>query len=134
LLAGIDAHVNVIPLNPTAGYDGAPADPSRVEAFLAALAAHPEFRAGRFDTGFIDAHAEALGALPRPPSDAMIAEAVVNCGAQHNFGSERSLVPYLRTHREQLRHAFSITLERWPAVGVPYVAQAAEALSLAPFA
>ena len=40
LLSGIDAHVNVIPLNPTAGYDGAPADPSRVEAFLAALAHH----------------------------------------------------------------------------------------------
>ncbi len=33
LLQGIDAHVNVIPLNPIAGYDGRPSDPGRVRAF-----------------------------------------------------------------------------------------------------
>ena len=27
-------HVNVIPLNPTAGYDGVPSDPERVQAFI----------------------------------------------------------------------------------------------------
>ena len=37
LLRGVDAHVNVIPLNPIAGYDGRPSDPSRVLAFQAVL-------------------------------------------------------------------------------------------------
>ncbi|MHB2168090.1 acetyl/propionyl/methylcrotonyl-CoA carboxylase subunit alpha [Alsobacter sp. R-9] len=35
-------------------------------AFLQALADAPDFRAGRFDTGFIDRHLESLGAVPRP--------------------------------------------------------------------
>lgn len=34
LLQGLMCHVNVIPLNPTAGYDGAPSDPVRVQAFI----------------------------------------------------------------------------------------------------
>ena len=38
LLAGMDAHINVIPLNPTDGYGGAPSDPQRVKAFQATLA------------------------------------------------------------------------------------------------
>jgi 23S rRNA (adenine2503-C2)-methyltransferase len=33
LLQGILCHVNMIPLNPTGGYDGAPSDPERVAAF-----------------------------------------------------------------------------------------------------
>jgi len=33
LLHGILCHVNMIPLNPTGGYDGAPSDPERVAAF-----------------------------------------------------------------------------------------------------
>lgn len=40
LLAGIDAHVNLIPLNPTAGYDGDPTRPAEAERFVAALAEH----------------------------------------------------------------------------------------------
>ena len=40
LLKGLLCHVNLIPLNPTAGYDGAPSDPDRVAAFQAALGAH----------------------------------------------------------------------------------------------
>jgi 3-methylcrotonyl-CoA carboxylase alpha subunit len=47
-------------------------------AFLKALADHPDFRAGRFDTGFIDQRLEALGATRRPPSDAMIAAGVAS--------------------------------------------------------
>jgi 3-methylcrotonyl-CoA carboxylase alpha subunit len=43
------------------------AGPKTNLAFLRALADAPEFRAGRFDTGFIDQNLEALGALPRPP-------------------------------------------------------------------
>jgi 3-methylcrotonyl-CoA carboxylase alpha subunit len=43
------------------------AGPKTNLAFLRALAEAPEFRAGRFDTGFIDQNLEALGALPRPP-------------------------------------------------------------------
>ena len=42
------------------------AGPRSNVAFLRALALAPEFRAGRFDTGFIDRHLDALGASPRP--------------------------------------------------------------------
>ena len=34
LLQGLMCHVNVIPLNPTAGYEGSPSDPARVQAFI----------------------------------------------------------------------------------------------------
>jgi len=37
LLAGIDAHINLIPLNPTAGYDGAATSTDAAEQFKAAL-------------------------------------------------------------------------------------------------
>lgn len=37
LLQGLMCHVNVIPLNPTAGYDGLPSDPVRVQAFIDVL-------------------------------------------------------------------------------------------------
>ncbi len=37
LLRGLLCHVNMIPLNPTGGYDGAPSDPARVAAFQAEL-------------------------------------------------------------------------------------------------
>ena len=37
LLKGLLCHVNVIPLNPTAGYEGAPSDSSRVKTFLSTL-------------------------------------------------------------------------------------------------
>ncbi len=40
LLHGLLCHVNMIPLNPTGGYDGAPSDPERVEAFQSELARH----------------------------------------------------------------------------------------------
>ncbi len=40
VLAGLDAHVNLIPLNPTAGYDGAPADEAAAEAFKSVLRRH----------------------------------------------------------------------------------------------
>ncbi|MBN1967251.1 MAG: 23S rRNA (adenine(2503)-C(2))-methyltransferase RlmN [Anaerolineae bacterium] len=38
LLHGLLCHVNLIPLNPTGGYAGAPSDPAQVEAFQAVLA------------------------------------------------------------------------------------------------
>ncbi|UCG23788.1 MAG: 23S rRNA (adenine(2503)-C(2))-methyltransferase RlmN [Chloroflexota bacterium] len=40
LLSGMLCHVNLIPLNPTAGYQGRPSDPSRVAAFQKTLAAN----------------------------------------------------------------------------------------------
>ncbi len=40
LLHGLLCHVNMIPLNPTGGYDGAPSDPDRVTAFQAELGSH----------------------------------------------------------------------------------------------
>ncbi len=38
LLQGLKCHVNLIPLNPTTGYDGRPTDPRACEAFVATLA------------------------------------------------------------------------------------------------
>ncbi len=38
LLTGMDAHINVIPLNPTDGFAGRPSDPQRVKDFQAILA------------------------------------------------------------------------------------------------
>lgn len=40
LLRGMLAHVNLIPLNPTAGYGGAPSSPERVARFQEVLAGH----------------------------------------------------------------------------------------------
>ena len=40
LLQGMDAHINVIPLNPTEGYAGRPSDPGRVKAFQAILSGY----------------------------------------------------------------------------------------------
>jgi 23S rRNA (adenine2503-C2)-methyltransferase len=40
LLRGLLCHVNLIPLNPTGGYDGAPSDPARVAAFQSELKQH----------------------------------------------------------------------------------------------
>jgi len=37
LLKGMLAHVNIIPLNPTGGYAGKPADPERLDAFIHTL-------------------------------------------------------------------------------------------------
>ncbi|MEM8857542.1 MAG: 23S rRNA (adenine(2503)-C(2))-methyltransferase RlmN [Chloroflexota bacterium] len=37
LLEGMDAHINVIPLNPTEGYEGVPSDPRRVKHFQSVL-------------------------------------------------------------------------------------------------
>ncbi|MBX3061680.1 MAG: 23S rRNA (adenine(2503)-C(2))-methyltransferase RlmN [Anaerolineae bacterium] len=37
LLQGLLCHVNLIPLNPTGGYDGSPSDPARVQAFQETL-------------------------------------------------------------------------------------------------
>jgi 23S rRNA (adenine2503-C2)-methyltransferase len=38
LLRGLDAHVNLIPLNPTIGFDGQPTEPAAVKAFQLVLA------------------------------------------------------------------------------------------------
>lgn len=39
LLSGLLCHVNVIPLNPTSGYEGTPSDPVRVNRFVSVLEA-----------------------------------------------------------------------------------------------
>lgn len=51
------------------------AGPRSNVAFLKALCEAPDFRAGRFDTGFIDRNLDALGAVPRPPSMQALGEA-----------------------------------------------------------
>jgi 3-methylcrotonyl-CoA carboxylase alpha subunit len=63
------------------------AGPRSNVAFLRALALAPEFREGRFDTGFIDRHLEALGAVARP----LDARAVA-AGALALFGAEQERV------------------------------------------
>jgi 23S rRNA (adenine2503-C2)-methyltransferase len=40
LIDGIDGHVNLIPINPTAGYGGLPSDPGAVRKFQAILAGY----------------------------------------------------------------------------------------------
>ena len=40
LLSGLMCHVNVIPLNPTTGFDGDPSAPARIEAFIDILASY----------------------------------------------------------------------------------------------
>jgi 23S rRNA (adenine2503-C2)-methyltransferase len=40
LLQGLDAHVNLIPLNPTTGYEGAPSDPTSARQFQEILASY----------------------------------------------------------------------------------------------
>jgi 23S rRNA (adenine2503-C2)-methyltransferase len=40
LLQGLDAHVNLIPLNPTTGYEGAPSDPNAARQFQDILAGY----------------------------------------------------------------------------------------------
>jgi 3-methylcrotonyl-CoA carboxylase alpha subunit len=52
------------------------AGPRTNAAFLAALCRAPEFRAGRFDTGFIDRNLEALGAVPREADRGAVAAAL----------------------------------------------------------
>ncbi|MCZ8103022.1 MAG: acetyl/propionyl/methylcrotonyl-CoA carboxylase subunit alpha [Burkholderiales bacterium] len=59
------------------------AGPRSNVAFLRALALAPEFREGRFDTGFIDRHLEALGAVARPlDARAVAAGALALLGAE----------------------------------------------------
>jgi 3-methylcrotonyl-CoA carboxylase alpha subunit len=53
------------------------AGPKTNAAFLAALARADGFRAGKFDTGFIDRNLEALGAVPREPDAAAAATGVL---------------------------------------------------------
>ena len=49
------------------------AGPKTNVAFLKALCEAPDFRAGRFDTGFIDRNLKALGAVARPMDAAVVA-------------------------------------------------------------
>jgi 3-methylcrotonyl-CoA carboxylase alpha subunit len=49
------------------------AGPKTNLAFLKSLAEAPDFRAGQFDTGFIDRNLSALGAVPSPAGDGVVA-------------------------------------------------------------
>jgi 3-methylcrotonyl-CoA carboxylase alpha subunit len=57
-------------------------------AFLAAVAAHPDYRAGRFDTGFLGRHAAELAPPPRPASSEALAAAVREVLAEQRQKSE----------------------------------------------
>ncbi len=69
LLRGMDAHVNVIPLNPTVGYGGLPSDPNAVRAFQDVLATYEVPSTVRQRRGIdIDAGCGQLkAAVERPP-------------------------------------------------------------------
>jgi 3-methylcrotonyl-CoA carboxylase alpha subunit len=68
------------------------AGPKTNLAFLRALADAPEFRSGRFDTGFIDANLDALGAVPGGVDAAAVAAGVARL--QRRLGSEAFDVVY----------------------------------------
>jgi 3-methylcrotonyl-CoA carboxylase alpha subunit len=61
------------------------AGPRSNAGFLAALVRARDFRAGRFDTGFIDAHLAELGATPQP-----LDKAAVAAGARELLARERA--------------------------------------------
>jgi acetyl-CoA carboxylase biotin carboxylase subunit len=49
--------------------------------FLTRLLQHPDFRAGRLHTGFVDEHLEALTRVPEPPPEAIALAALGSSGA-----------------------------------------------------
>jgi 3-methylcrotonyl-CoA carboxylase alpha subunit len=63
------------------------AGPRSNAGFLAALARAKDFRAGQFDTGFIDGHLAELGAVPQPLDKAAVAQ-----GAREWLTRERARV------------------------------------------
>ncbi len=67
------------------------AGPRTNAAFLAALARSAEFRSGQFDTGFIDAHLAALGAVPQPMDRPAVAQgaAFLLSRANERIGASR---------------------------------------------
>ena len=72
-------------------------------AFLAALAAHPEFAAGKTDTGFVDRHRAALIPRPEPAPDRALAlaclEALLRRAGEAAEAARRSPDPYSPWHR-----------------------------------
>jgi 3-methylcrotonyl-CoA carboxylase alpha subunit len=72
-------------------------------AFLAALAAHPEFAAGKTDTGFVDRHRAALIPRPGPAPDRALAlaclEALLRRVGEAAEAARRSPDPYSPWHR-----------------------------------
>jgi 3-methylcrotonyl-CoA carboxylase alpha subunit len=61
------------------------AGPRSNTAFLRALCDAPAFRAGTFDTGFIDANLAALGAVPRAADEGVVAAAALHLVSEESF-------------------------------------------------
>ena len=76
------------------------AGPRTNVAFLGALARAKDFRAEKFDTGFIEGHLAALGAVPREPDAASVAVAVA-----HVVAREQARVAVLAADDEALPRA-----------------------------
>ncbi|MBK9081999.1 MAG: ATP-grasp domain-containing protein [Rhizobiales bacterium] len=83
------------------------AGPRTNVAFLKALADAPDFRAGRFDTGFIDRNVESLGATPRPPDaqSLRVGAAQIYFGAQWRHSVAEPDSPWSATDGFQLSGA-----------------------------
>ncbi len=83
--------------------------------FLSRLCRAPEFRAGDFDTGFIDGHLEALGAAKQD-----LDRAAVALGAQTLLAAERARIAALTGARADAachRLGTPMTVSNWPARG-----------------
>jgi 3-methylcrotonyl-CoA carboxylase alpha subunit len=65
------------------------AGPRSNVAFLKALVDAPDFRAGRFDTGFIEANLAALGTVARPADSAAVARGALTLLAQRERATAR---------------------------------------------
>ena len=73
LLKGLMCHVNVIPLNPTAGYEGAPSDPERVARFIETLEGRGIPATVRMRRGIdIDAGCGQLKSSATQPSETLV--------------------------------------------------------------
>ncbi len=87
-------------------------------AFLAALCRAPDFRAGRFDTGFIDRNMTMLGAVPREADAAaaalgaqiLLARETARIGGLAARGDDEPLSPWDATDAFQLSGARSLVV------------------------
>jgi 3-methylcrotonyl-CoA carboxylase alpha subunit len=63
-------------------------------SFLLELCRSPEVASGRFDTGFIDAHLDRLGAIPRPPESRAVLAAAQRLLAEREAALPSPLDPF----------------------------------------
>jgi 3-methylcrotonyl-CoA carboxylase alpha subunit len=85
------------------------AGPRTNAGFLAALARAPDFRAGRFDTGFIDARLQELGAVPQPVDRGAVAQGATRLVQQRSGTIAARSDPELPASPWDVPDAFQLT-------------------------